>query len=59
MIVNLLHPYSAAEASSVSAVDFDVEGLGWQWGPYTVQSMRAQGGADADEGLRLRRLELR
>lgn len=46
-------------ASKVSAVDFDVTGDGWQWGPYQMQSLQAQGNIDAVKGLHLRRLELR
>ena len=46
-------------ANQVSAVDFDVSGDGWSWGPYQVQSLEAQGNVDAVDGLHMRRLELR
>ena len=45
--------------NQVSAVDFDVSGDGWSWGPYQVQSLEAQGNVDAVDGLHMRRLELR
>jgi hypothetical protein len=42
-------PESESNPARVRAVDFDVQGNGWQWGPYQVQSVQAQGNIDAVE----------
>ena len=41
------------------AVLFDIAGADWQWGPYSVEHVEAQGAANASDGLKLKRLELR
>jgi len=48
-----------ASPQTTEAVLFDIAGADWQWGPYRVEQVEAQGAANASDGLKLKRLELR
>ena len=44
--------------NQTETVLFDVAGNDWQWGPYQVERVQAQGEANSSEGLKLKNLQV-